>query len=254
MVRPARLLGVQRVCVSTQSLVGAKARAASSLPDFLPGRWVGHYQVVSCLGAGWEGRVYRVRDSRHRSHVLKVYRRQALASGMSWRTRLRHLRRVHGFGSGASLRLVHRCQAWQGVLLPYQPGESLCSMLAVRRNGALSLREARLAFLAILRALARLHERGAYHGDLHEGNILLVRCGLGYRASFIDPLPQPGAVRALQERDLVEAVRVFAWMLGGRARYSRHPAWVRQILCGLQSRRILARHRSVTELFDAAQR
>lgn len=198
--------------------------------------------------------MYRVRDPAHRCQALKIYRAQALASGASWHARLRQLRRVQGAGPGASVRLVYRQRAWQGVLLPYVPGESLSGLLASRVEGSLPLHEARLAFLAILRSLERLHERGAYHGDLHEGNIMLSRCGTGFRAAFIDPLPQPGAVSALQERDLVEAVRVFAWMLGGTASYAGQPCWVRRILGGLQGRRILARHASVTELLASVRR
>lgn len=83
---------------------------------------------------------------------------------------------------------------------------------------------------------------------------MLTRCGSGFRAAFIDPLPQPGAVSALQERDLVEAVRVFAWMLGGMTRYATQPPWVRHILAGLQSRRILSRHASMTELLASVHR
>ena len=250
-----RLPSVKRVSVSTQALAARRARPPGSLPRFLPGGRVGAFRVESCLGSGWEGAVYRVRDPARRACVLKLFRQRAFASRSDLQQRLRHLRRVQAStgSSSVSIQLVHRQDAWQAVLLPYQPGESLHAILARRPSGRLPLREAAKAFQAILRELVRLHGRGAYHGDLHEGNVLLARCGRGQRAHFIDPMPQVGARVALQENDLVEAVRLFSWMLGGAPAYASHPAWVRSIIRGSKARAILAHHPRVTDLLAAVR-
>ena len=223
-------------------------------PELRPGARVGGVVVEAKLGTGWEGSVYRVRGVGTRQRrVLKCYRRRpglrpALAS------RVRYLRKLHGCNVvprlESQVRLVQGRREWPALLLQYAPGVSLAEMHKRRPSGRLPLAEARPVFLAMLRALECLHARGSYHGDLHEGNIVVAPCGRGLRAHLVDPYPQAGVVCALQAADLVESVRIFGRLLGGGASYSSHPRWVREVLRGSQARRILDRFDSVTELLQ----
>lgn len=234
------------------------SRQSGEAPNFEPGARLGGVIVEAKLGSGWEGSVYRVRGMGTRQRrVLKCYRRRpglkpAIAS------RVRYLRKLHGCSAVPKLesqvKLVQGRREWPALLLQYAPGVSLAEMHARRPSGRLPLAQARAILLATLRALVRLHALGSYHGDLHEGNILVARCGRGLRAHLVDPFPQPGAVCALQAADLVESVRMFGRLLGGGASYPSHPRWVREVLRGSQARRILARFESVTELLQFVQK
>jgi serine/threonine protein kinase len=242
---------MERVILPNQRGTASTARYGEA-PDFEPGVRVGGVIVEAKLGTGWEGSVYRVRGLGTRQRrVLKCYRRRpglmpAIAS------RVKYLRQLHGCTSVPNLesqvRLIQGRREWPALLLQYAPGVCLTELHARRPSGRLPLADARPVFLALLRALECLHMRGSYHGDLHEGNILIARCGRGLRAHLVDPFPQAGAVRSLQASDLVESVRVFGRLLGGGASYASHPRWVREVLRGSQSRRILDRFESVTEL------
>lgn len=227
-------------------------------PDFEPGARVGGVIVEAKLGTGWEGSVYRVRGLGTRQRrVLKCYRRRpglkpAIASRVHYLRKLRGCTAVPNLES--QVRLVQGRREWPALLLQYAPGVCLTDLHARRPSGRLPLAEARPILLATLRALERLHLRGSYHGDLHEGNILIARCGRGLRAHLVDPFPQAGPVCALQAADLVESVRVFGRLLGGGATYAYHPRWVREVLRGMQAQRILNRFESVTELLQAVRK
>lgn len=219
-------------------------------PFLAPGVRVGPWRVEAALGSGWEGNVYRVRRGRRRQ-VLKCYRRRPGVQE-SVEEQVRHLGELRGCSSVPALehrfQLVQRSAEWPSVVLTYLPGISLAQWHAQQSSSTRGVHTQRLVFLALLKALKRLHDRGSYHGDLHDENVLISRRGRGFQVSLIDPFPQEGPVQALQEQDLVDAVRLFGWLLGGAQAYATHPAWVRRILAGLQARHILARYASVTDL------
>jgi serine/threonine protein kinase len=248
---------MERVVLSTRRGYASSSRFDEA-PDFLPGVRVGGVVIEAKLGTGWEGAVYRVRGLGTRQRrVLKCYRRRpGLKPAID--SRVKYLRRLKGCTAVPNLesqvRLIQGRREWPALLLQYAPGVCLTELHARRTSGRLPLAEARLVFLAILRALQRLHARGSYHGDLHEGNVLIAPSGRGIRAHLVDPYPQAGAVCSLQAADLVESVRVFGRLLGGGASYSSHPRWVREVVRGSQAQRILDRFESVTELLRFVQK
>jgi serine/threonine protein kinase len=248
---------MKRVVLSNLRGTASIARYGEA-PDLLPGARVGGVVIEAKLGTGWEGSVYRVRGLGTRQRrVLKCYRRRpglkpAIASRVKYLRKLRGCTAVPNLES--QVRLIQGRREWPALLLQYAPGVCLSELHARRPSGRLPLAEARPIMLAILRALDRLHTRGSYHGDLHEGNVLIAPCGRGIRAHLVDPYPQAGAVCSLQAADLVESVRVFGRLLGGGASYSSHPRWIREVLRGSQARRILDRFASVTDLLQFVQK
>ena len=242
---------MERVVLSNHRGTASSSRYDEA-PDLLPGLRVSGVVIEAKLGTGWEGSAYKVRGIGTRQRrVLKCYRRRpglkpAIASRVKYLRKLRGCTAVPDLES--QVRLIQGHREWPALLLQYAPGVCLSELHARRLSGRLPLAEARFILLAILRALECLHARGSYHGDLHEGNVLIAPSGRGIRAHLVDPYPQAGVVRALQAADLVESVRVFGRLLGGGAFYSCHPLWVREVVRGSQARRILDRFASVTEL------
>lgn len=248
---------MERVVQLTKAGLPSVNRSGAA-PELPPGTQLGGVVVEKLLGSGWEGAAYRVRGAGSRKRrVLKCYRRRpGLAPALA--LRVRHRRSMRGCTVvpplESELRLVMGQREWPAWVLRYAPGESLLAIHGRHPSGRIPLDRARSLLLAVLRSLAQLHARGSYHGDLHEGNILISRCGRGIRAHLVDPFPQSGCVQALQDADLVQLVRMFSSLLGGAAAYAQHPGWIREILRGGQARRILARFPNVTELQRFVQR
>lgn len=233
---------MERVLLSEGGGVLPASRSGAA-PGLQRGLRVGRVVVEELLGSGWEASVYRVRAKAGRgTRVLKCYRKRP-GVGAEVAKRVRHLQGLQGCqavpGLERQVRLVHGREEWPALLLQYAPGTSLLQLLRRRPSRRLNRPEAVAVMRAVVRALGSLHDRGSYHGDLHEGNILVRRCGRGLRAHLVDPFPHRGSVAYHQRCDVVEAVRTFYYLLGGAAAYSRQPAWVKDICRGLRSELVL---------------
>jgi tRNA A-37 threonylcarbamoyl transferase component Bud32 len=108
------------------------------------------------------------------------------------------------------------------------------------------------AALHLLHALASgiedIHRLREYHGDLHEGNVIVCRFGLGFVLKLLDlyhwASPRPENIR----EDVVDMVRIFHRALGGWTRYAAQPPEVKEICRGLRRNLITARFRSAGEI------
>src|SRR5258708_12676847 len=143
-----------------------------------PGEQVGRYEILSFLGAGGMGQVYRARDSQlgrdvavkllptsavGRPDLVARFHQEARALGL-----LNHpnLVTVFDFGThGDSFYIVRE-------LLE---GETLRERL--RQEGALSQRRSIQFAIQIARRMAAAHDRGIIHRDLKPENIFLTRGG-----------------------------------------------------------------------------
>ncbi len=158
----------------------ASAAATALVPSprgFLVGKEVGSYQIISLLGAGGMGEVYRARDRRlQRDVALKVlppgllcdeharsrFRKEALALA-----KLNHpnIAAVYDVGEQDGLDyLVMECV----------PGEPLDQKL---RSGPLSLNDILSLGQEIAAALEEAHGQGVIHRDLKPANILVTPRG-----------------------------------------------------------------------------
>jgi Tol biopolymer transport system component len=144
-----------------------------------PGDRLGPYEVVSLLGAGGMGEVYRARDAKlERDVALKVLPQGALADENA-RRRFRkealalsrlahpHIAAVHDFDTaddGADF-----------LVMELVPGASLDTKL---KHGPLPEKEVVRLGAQILRALVAAHEHGVVHRDLKPANLKLTSDGL----------------------------------------------------------------------------
>jgi serine/threonine-protein kinase len=144
----------------------------------VPGARVGSYEVVSPLGAGGMGEVYRARDTRlHRDVAVKVLP-DHLATD---RDRLaRFEREAHVL---ATLNHQHIAQIYgleesgetRALILELVEGETLADRIA---HGAVSLDEALPIARQIAQALEAAHEQGIVHRDLKPANIKITPAGV----------------------------------------------------------------------------
>jgi serine/threonine protein kinase/Tfp pilus assembly protein PilF len=145
--------------------------------SLLPGVRLGPYEVLSPLGAGGMGEVYRARDTRlHRDVAIKVL-------PASFSADPDRLRRFEGEARAASalnhpnILTIHDIGTHEGA--PYLvsellEGESLRERL---RDGALKSRTAVEVAVQVAQGLAVAHEKGIVHRDLKPENLFVLRDG-----------------------------------------------------------------------------
>ena len=143
---------------------------------FESGTRVGPYQIVSPLGAGGMGEVYRARDTRlDRTVAIKVLT-GALAADAESRRRFEEEARAIAALNDPRICTIHdvgREGDLDYLVLEFLDGETLAERIG--RSGALPLDEALDIAIQVGEALDRAHRAGIAHRDLKPGNVMLVR-------------------------------------------------------------------------------
>jgi serine/threonine-protein kinase len=141
------------------------------------GRRLGLFEVVSPLGAGGMGEVYRARDTRLcRDVALKVLP-EAVANRPERRTRFEREARALAVLSHPGIAGIHEVGEAEGVtflVLELVEGRSLADRL---KRGSLPVREALDLARQIAEALEAAHERGLVHRDLKPSNVMVTAAG-----------------------------------------------------------------------------
>lgn len=143
-----------------------------------PGTTLGSYEIVSLLGEGGMGQVYRAIDKRlDRSVAVKVLPSH-LASHPGFRERFEREAR-----SISSLSHPHVCALYdvgsegevEYLVMEYLEGETLAERLS---RGRLPLDQALRYGAEIALALDAAHRKGITHRDLKPGNVMLTSSGV----------------------------------------------------------------------------
>src|SRR5450755_1231575 len=142
-----------------------------------PGEKLGPYEILSAIGAGGMGEVYRARDPRlGRDVAIKV-----LPASFSADTdRLRRFEqeaRAAGILNHPNITAVYDIGQHEGapyVVQELLEGETLRAVLA---GGRLSPRKAIDCALQITHGLAAAHEKGIVHRDLKPENLFVTKDG-----------------------------------------------------------------------------
>jgi len=141
------------------------------------GAKLGPYEIVSPLGAGGMGEVYRARDTRlDRTVAVKV-----LASHLSSSPELKQ-RMEREARAISSLNHPNICHLYDigsedgadYLVMEFLEGETLAERL---RKGALPVNEVLKIGIALAEALAFAHRNGIIHRDLKPGNVMLTQGG-----------------------------------------------------------------------------
>src|SRR4051812_41576525 len=142
---------------------------------FAAGARLGPYEIVSPLGEGGMGAVYRARDLRlDRTVAIKVLTR-ALAADPEFRARLEAEARAIAALNDPHICTIHdvgRENDLDYLVLEYLEGETLLDR--IRRTGALPVGESVAIAVQIGDALQRAHRTGIVHRDLKPGNVMLL--------------------------------------------------------------------------------
>jgi Tol biopolymer transport system component len=166
-----------------------------------PGFRLGPYEIVSPLGAGGMGEVYRARDTRlERTVAVKV-----LAPHMSASVEVRQ-RFEREAKTISQLSHPHICALYdvgregetEYLVMELLEGETLSERLA---KGALPLEQTLRYGIEIAGALDKAHRQGIVHRDLKPGNVMLTKSGVKLLdfglAKAMAPAARGGSLTAL---------------------------------------------------------
>jgi serine/threonine protein kinase len=144
-----------------------------------PGAKLGPYEIVSPIGAGGMGEVYRARDTRlDRSVAIKIVSGDVTTNP---ELRQRFEREARAL---SSLSHPHICALYDigqldangsdYLVMEYLEGETLAKRL---ERGPLPIRELLKVSVEVADALDKAHRQGLVHRDLKPGNIMLTKSG-----------------------------------------------------------------------------
>jgi serine/threonine protein kinase len=158
------------------------------------GTRLGHYEILSSLGAGGMGEVYRAKDTKLGREVAIKLLLDEVSQDQERRARFEREARVlaslnhnniatlHGFEQAGDIRFL---------VMELVEGETLADRIA---RGAVPVAEALALFVQIAYGLAAAHEKGVIHRDLkpanikvgEDGHVKILDFGLA-RATSADP-------------------------------------------------------------------
>src|SRR5512132_4377215 len=139
---------------------------------------LGAYEILSPLGAGGMGEVYKARDTRlDRTVAVKVLPSH-LSASPDVRQRFEREAKTISQLSHPHICALHDVGSQDGVeylVMEYLEGETLAERLV---RGALPLEQTLRYGIEIADALDKAHRQGIVHRDLKPGNVMLTKSGV----------------------------------------------------------------------------
>lgn len=168
------------------ALKDAATLVTGATPGTLVGKQLGHYQLISFIGAGGMGEVYAARDTRIGRKVAVKLLPAAIARDADRLRRFEQETRAVGMLNHPNILTIHDVGTHEGA--PYLvsellEGETLRERL---KNGALSLPQAVVIALQITSGLAAAHDQGLVHRDLKPENLFIIQDGRCGRVKILD--------------------------------------------------------------------
>src|SRR5208283_4920134 len=142
-----------------------------------PGTQLGQYEIVSPLGAGSMGEVYRARDTRlHRDVAIKVLP-ELVSTEPQRLLRFEQEAQAAAALNHPNILAVYQMGTYDGV--PYLVSELLegKTLTETIRRGPLPVRKAVDYAVQIAQGLAAAHEKGIVHRDLKPDNLFVTKEG-----------------------------------------------------------------------------
>lgn len=230
--------------------------------DLKPGRVIGgKYVVDGLLGGGWEGEVYRVTETRtgakRAAKLFFPHRNEKDRAVTFYAKKLERLRNcpiVIHYHHSETIRV--KGQPITCLISEYVEGILLANLIALQRGKRMTAFKALHVTYALAKGLEDIHRAREYHGDLHEGNVIVNRQGIFFEVKLVD-FYHWGAFTAVHRReDVVNLIRILYEAVGGRKHYANQPPVIKQICRGMRTDLIekhfpTARHlREHLETFD----
>lgn len=222
--------------------------------ELAPGRSIaGKYTVISKLGEGWEGAVYKV--SENKTGIERAAKFFYPQRNVRDKTSKIYAQKLHKLRQCSLLiqyhtreEIIYRKTPITVLISEYVEGELLSKFLKFFPGQRLDAYKALHLLYGLVKGIEEIHLMNEYHGDLHLDNIIVNKFGLNFELKLLD-LFNLGAPKAeYLKEDLLGLIHVFYEVLGGRKYYSKHPDPVKQICCGLKGSLIFKKFKNVSQL------
>lgn len=235
------------------------AKKANSLPDidsfdFRPGRIIARkYEIISLLGAGWEGEVYKIVETR--TGIERAAKFFFPKRNVNDRAAKFYAQKLHKLHQCPILIQYHhqetitvRNTPITCLISEFVDGEMLSDYLMRQPGKRLPVFEGLHLLHALASGMDCIHRHKEYHGDLHDGNVMIQRRGLGFDIKILDLFQMGPGKRELIQTDVIDLVRIFYDVIGGAKHYARQPRQVKDICNGLKHSLILKKFSTAGQL------
>ena len=155
------------------------------------GRRIGPYEILSSLGAGGMGEVYRARDTRLKREVALKILPESFATDPDRLARFQREAEVLASLNHPNIAAIYGLEESRALVMELVEGETLADRIA---RGAIPVDEALPIAKQIAEALEAAHEQGIIHRDLKPANIKLRPDGTVKVLDFgLAKLSEPGS-------------------------------------------------------------
>jgi len=222
--------------------------------DLQPGRILARkYEVVSRVGAGWEGEVYKIRE--RGTDIERAAKLFFPERNVRNRVADAYARKLHVLKDCPIVIQYHFQETvrFRGtpvtvLISEYVEGDLLEEHVRRQPGRRLHVFQGAHLLHALASGIEAIHHLGQYHGDLHSENIIVRRLGLTYELKILDLFNWGQGGREGRYDDICDLIRVFYDAVGGRKHYRTQPRQVKEVCCGLKRSLILGKFRTARAL------
>jgi len=222
--------------------------------DLMPGRMIAKkYRVLSQLGAGWEGEVYKILEVNTKiERAAKLFFPQR---NLRNQTSKRNAQKLHKLRYCSILIqyhteevLIYKKMPVTVLISEYVEGQLLSEFLKSLPGKRLDPYQALHLLYALVKGVEEIHLLNEYHGDLHTDNIIVNKFGLEFELKLVDLFHHTASKNTTRQIDILALIQIFHECLGGQKWYAKMPAPAKNICCGLKRSLILKKFRSASQL------
>ena len=219
-----------------------------------PGRIIAKkYEIIELIGHGWEGEVYKVREIN--SKIERAAKLFYPARNNNGTVSKKYAQKLHKLRDCSILIQYHaeeiltlRKEQISFLVSEYIEGEILSQFLKKFYRGILQPFQALHLLHALAHGIEEIHNKNEYHGDLHLGNIIVRRFGLGFDLKLVDMYQWSDSKIENKKEDIVDLIRIFYQTLGGEKYYASQCSAIKNIICGQKRTLILKKFPTIQKL------
>jgi serine/threonine protein kinase len=211
------------------------------------------YEVISHLGSGWQGEVYKIRERNtgieRAAKLFFPHRNIHNKTSKFYAKKLHQLRHCPiVIQYHTEEQIIYRKIPITVLVSEYVEGELFSSFLKKQPGKRLSPFQSLHLLHALTKGIEQIHKLGEYHGDLHPENIIIRRYGLSFDLKLLDMFHWSTPKKQNIQDDICDLIRIFYDALGGAMRYNKNPLPVKAICCGLKRSLILKKFKTTKQL------